>query len=295
MRSSSTSTHPVHVIGATGRSGQAVCRALAMLGTPVVPIARNPAKAKGLKDLRVADLNGPAAPLRAALADATRIVCTAHARTIPALLAAASPTARLVCLGSTRKFTRWPDAHGNGVLLGERALLASGRSGVILHPTMIYGAQGENNVQRLAALLRYLPFTPLPGGGRALVQPIWQGDVTASILAALNSAWDGPHSMVIAGADAVPYRQFVAMVAQAAGLAPRPALPVPAALLMLAARMAAHIPGLPRIGPDEIRRLLENKNFDITPMRTMLGVAPIGLAEGLHHTFFAAGQPPHSA
>ena len=71
--------------------------------------------------------------------------------------------ARFVFLGSTRKFTRWPDAHGNGVLAGEAAFLASGRSGVMLHPTMIYGAQGEDNVQRLAALLRRLPFVPLPG------------------------------------------------------------------------------------------------------------------------------------
>ncbi|MFT8419516.1 MAG: NAD(P)H-binding protein [Acetobacter sp.] len=289
-----TRTQPVHVIGATGRSGRAVLRALAMQDTPVVPIARNPARAAGLAGLRVADLTGPATPLRAALADATRIVCTAHARHMPALLAAAPPTARLVCLGSTRKFTRWPDAHGNGVLVGERALLDSGRSGVILHPTMIYGAQGENNVQRLAALLRYLPFIPLPGGGRALVQPIWQGDVTASILAALNTPWAGPHSMVIAGADAVAYRQFAAMVAAAAGLAPRRTVNVPAGLLVRLARIAAHLPGLPRIGPDEIRRLLENKNFDITPMRTTLRVNPIGLAEGLHHTFFSTGQNPNA-
>ncbi len=36
----------------------------------------------------------------------------------------------------------------------------------MLHPTMIYGAQGEDNVQRLARLLRRLPVVPLPGGGR---------------------------------------------------------------------------------------------------------------------------------
>lgn len=288
-------TSPVHVIGAAGRSGRAVCRALSLLGTPVVPIVRNPATATGLTGLRVADLTGPADTLRTALADATRIVCTAHARNVPALLAAAPPTARLVCLGSTRKFTRWPDAHGNGVLLGERALLASGRSGVMLHPTMIYGAQGENNVQRLAALLRHLPVIPLPGGGRALVQPIWQGDVTASILAALKKEWDGPHSMVIAGRDAVPYRQFASMVAQAAGLGPRPTITLPTGLLMLLARVAARVPGLPHIGADEIRRLLENKNFDIGPMQATLGVTPIGLAEGLHHTFFEAGLAPARA
>ena len=46
--------------------------------------------------------------------------------------------------------------EGAGVLAGEADFLAAGRPGVMLHPTMIYGAQGEDNVQRLAALLRQL-------------------------------------------------------------------------------------------------------------------------------------------
>ena len=92
--------------------------------------------------------------MRTALADATAIVSTVHARHAAAVIAAAPPQARLVFLGSTHKFTRWPDDHGNGVLAGEAAFLASRRHGVMLHPTMIYGAQGEDNVQRLAALLR---------------------------------------------------------------------------------------------------------------------------------------------
>ena len=125
----------------------------------------------------VADLTDPAALARA-LEGATHVVSCAHARYTARVIAAAPEAARLVLLGSTRKFTRWPDAHGNGVLAGEAALLASGRSGVMLHPTMIYGAQGEDNVRRLAALMRRLPVLPLPAGGRSLVQPIHQSDVT---------------------------------------------------------------------------------------------------------------------
>ncbi|MBO1324723.1 NAD(P)H-binding protein [Acetobacter sp. TBRC 12305] len=292
------SAAPVHVIGASGRSGRAICAALAAQGTPVVAVVRNAARlaANGpgtgsagagapVAQVRVADLTGPQAALQAALADASRIICTAHARHIPAVLKAAPAHARLIGLGSTRKFTRWPDAHGNGVLLGERALLESGRPGAILHPSMIYGAQGENNVQRLAALLRWLPVVPLPGGGRALVQPIWQGDVTACVLAALNAPWSGPRSIVIAGRDAVSYKQFVTLVGQAAGLRPRPFVSLPVALLQLAARVTPFIPFLPRIGADEIRRLMEDKAFDIAPMRESLGITPIGLEDGLARTF----------
>jgi nucleoside-diphosphate-sugar epimerase len=281
---------PVHVIGASGRSGLALCRSLLEAGIAVVPVVRNPAKwdAAGLAGTPLhADLRAPDA-LRAALAEATRIVSCAHARHAGAIIAAAPAEAVLVLLGSTRKFTRWPDAHGNGVLAGEAALLQSGRSGVMLHPTMIYGAQGENNVQRLAALLRRLPVLPLPGGGKFLVQPIHQSDVTRCIRAALDHPWTGPETVVIAGPEPVAYADFVRAVARAAELRKPVILPVPAAPLILAARLTRHVSALPAIKPEEIRRLVEDKAFDIGKMRDLLGVDPVGLVKGLALTFGSA-------
>jgi uncharacterized protein YbjT (DUF2867 family) len=277
----------VHVIGASGRTGAALCRSLLADNIPVVAVVRDPQRwaRTGLAGKpRQADLRQPEG-LRLALADATRIVSCAHARHTPAILAAAPESARLVLLGSTRKFTRWPDAHGNGVLAGEAALLASGRPGVMLHPTMIYGAQGENNVQRLAALLRRLPLLPLPGGGRFLLQPIYQQDVVRCIRAALDHAWAEPASLVIAGPQAVRYADFVRAVASAAGLRRPLIIPFPAAPLILAARLTKHVRALPPVEPEEIRRLLEDKAFDIGTMLAVLAVAPISLQHGLTLTF----------
>ncbi|GAN86848.1 NADH-ubiquinone oxidoreductase [Komagataeibacter intermedius] len=280
---------PVHVIGATGRSGLALCHALKARGRAIIPVVRSLPRwqATGMAcPARVADLLADPAALRAALADATSIVLTTHARHLPAVLAAAPDTARIVALGSTRIFTRWPDAHARGVLHGAQALARSGRNGVLLHPTMIYGATGEDNVQRLAALMHRLPILPLPGGGASRIQPIWQGDVTRAILAALDRQWNGPHSLIIAGSDQISYRDFTRHVARAAGMWPRPVVPVPGWLLIAAARL--HPPGLPRIMPAEVRRLLEDKIFDIAPMRTQLGLAPTPLSVGLERTF---GRP----
>jgi uncharacterized protein YbjT (DUF2867 family) len=277
----------VHVIGASGRTGEALCRSLLADNIRVVAVVRDPQRwaRTGLAGKpRQADLRQPEG-LRLALADATRIVSCAHARHTPAILAAAPESARLVLLGSTRKFTRWPDAHGNGVLAGEAALLASGRPGVMLHPTMIYGAQGENNVQRLAALLRRLPVLPLPGGGRFLLQPIYQQDVVRCIRAALDHPWSEPASLVIAGPQAVRYADFVRAVASAAGLRRPLIIPFPAAPLILAARLTKHVRALPPVEPEEIRRLLEDKAFDIGTMLAVLAVAPISLQQGLTLTF----------
>lgn len=283
----------VHVIGASGRSGAALCRALLTRGAAPVPVIRNPARwaeAGMALTPRVADLDDAAA-LRTALQDATHVVSTAHARHAAAVVAAAPPGARFVFLGSTRRYTRWPDAHGNGVIAGESAFRASGRAGVILHPTMIYGAQGEDNVQRLAKVLRRLPVLPLPGGGAALVQPVHQDDVTRAVLAALDHDWDGPHAMVIAGPRAISYADFVRAVAAASGSGPPRIVPCPAAPLIALATLTRVVPFLPTVRTAEVRRLLEDKAFDIGPMRTILGITPMPLEEGLARTF----ARPHNA
>ncbi len=283
----------VHVIGA-GRSGSALCRALLAQGIPVVPVVRNAARlpadiAAQSPPPRLADLTGPEAELREALAGARYVISTAHASHIPAILQATAPEVVLIGLGSTRKFTRWPDAHGNGVKRGEAALLASGRAGMLLHPTMIYGSEGENNVRRLAVLLRKLPVAPLPGGGRALVQPIHQNDVTRCLLAALalaqSGALAGPHSLVIAGPEPITYRDFAKAVARAAGFNMPPVIPLPAMLLMAALPLLRVLPGLPSIGRGELRRLLEDKAFDISPMVGTLSVIPVSMEEGLRGLF----------
>ncbi len=278
----------VHVIGASGRSGASLVRALRARGITAVPVVRAPARwaETGLGGTpRVADLADAAAMARA-LADATHVASTAHARHAASVLAAApSGARRLVFLGSTRKFTRWPDAHGDGVRAGERAMLASGRPAIMLHPTMIYGAAGENNVRRLAALTRRLPVVPLPRGGASLVQPIHQDDVTRSVLAALALPPAAPEALVIAGPAALPYAEFLRAVMAADGQRPGRVVGVPAWPLLLAAPVLGRLPGLPRIGRDEIRRLLEDKAFDIAPMRARLGVTPIPLADGLALTF----------
>jgi hypothetical protein len=50
------------------------------------------------------------------------------------------------------------------------------------------------------------------------------------------------------------------------------------------------MPGLPTVRPAELRRLLENKAFDIRPMQQTLGITPRSLAAGLAETF--AQKPP---
>ena len=66
---------------------------------------------------------------------------------------------------------------------------------------------------------------------------------------------------------------------------------IPAGPLIAAAWLTRLVTGMPRIGPAEIRRLLEDKAFDIAPMRALLEVSPISLSEGLALTFGGDHRP----
>ena len=90
---------------------------------------------------------------------------------------------------------------------------------------------------------------------------------------------------MIAGPTAVAYRTFVRMVLYFAGLGGRPIVSLPGWMLMALSHLTRHIRRLPQIAPEEIRRLLEDKNFAVGPMEQRLGVIPVPLANGLHHLF----------
>ncbi|MBR0560542.1 SDR family oxidoreductase [Neokomagataea anthophila] len=281
----------IAVIGANGRSGRSLCNALIAQGYNVRAVLRRietlPDDLRPhLQSVMQADLTDQDT-LQTALQGVTLIANTAHASHIPAILQAS--TAPIIALGSTRKFTRWPDAHGNGVLAGEAALHDNGRPSLLLHPTMIYGANGENNVQRLTHLIRKLPLVPLPGGGNMRVQPIEQRDVIRCIIAGISLLLNGhittPETLVIAGGTALPYREFVQKISDHAGLKQRPIISVPGSFLAYLAQYTRHIAVIPTIMPEEIRRLLEDKTFDITPMQQRLNITPSSLDDGLRRLF----------
>ena len=264
----------VTVLAATGQLGQALLRRFqAEPDLSVIAIGRDAAKLAALAgvETRCADLDDPAA-LKAALADAEIVVSCTNARFVPAILAAlpASGVQRLVMMGSTRCFSKVPDATATAVRAAEAALAACPIPSVLLLATMIYGG-GAGVVEGLAAQIRRLPLLPLPGAG-ALVQPIHIDDVAASLVAALTRPDALGAPIVIAGPRAMPYVEMVRTIAHARGLRSL-VVPVPAALVRLPAALGGSIARFRGLA-GSVLRLLEDKAFDIAAMRERLGVEP---------------------
>lgn len=279
----------VAVLGATGRTGRCLVPRLCDAGHAVTAISRSTTRLAVLDpraEGAVADLERPET-VAEALADAECVVSLAGAVFTDALLAALPDSCRRVVLtGSLRKYTALPDPAADAVRASEAAFLASGRPGLMLYPSMIYGAPEDGNVSRILRLLqrwpRWLPvMLPVPDGGRATVQPVFVDDVVDALTAAVALPNDGaPRRLVVAGPEPIPYAAMLRACARAMGrrlwLLPAPTGP------LVAAVGAARRLGLPLpVTAPELRRFAEDKAFDVTPLHECLGVAPRSFAEGL--------------
>ncbi len=275
----------VVVVGATSGIGRRLLARLRARDASVVAIGRSAERLAPLSvPGRVVDFTDRRALARA-LADARAVVSCAPLRIAPALLAALPDRVeRVILTGSTRRFTRFPNRNVAQRIDAETAFLGSGRAGIILHPTMIIGADGENNVQRVAAFIRCFGAVPLPNGGHSLIQPIYAEDVAACLEVALFRAAAAGPPVIIAGPEPVTYRSFVEAIAAAIGRRVR-IIDLPAPVLIAAAPLTRLLPFLPRVETSEVRRLLEDKAFDIAEMRARLGVEPIDLRTALARTF----------
>jgi len=289
----------IAVIGATGDTGQRVVASLCDLGYPVIATSRAAdrlARVDRRAEAVVADLNEPVT-FAALLARVDRIVNMAHAATIEQLLPLVPDSCeRLIVLGSTRRDSTVPDWGGQAVRQGEAAFQASGKPGCMLHPTMIYGGDDEQNVQRIIHLVeawpRWLPLVwPIPGGGKALVQPVHVADVAAAVVGAVTADALTERAIVVAGPYPMPMAQLLRDCATACGRRLF-IVPLPVTLLIAVAHILAAVTRASPFSVAELQRSCENKDYNIAALRSQLGVEPRAFRDGLALAAHRHAPPP---
>jgi nucleoside-diphosphate-sugar epimerase len=222
-----------------------------------------------------------------ALVRAEAVLHLAHVGFAPAVIEACRlrGVERFICLSSTRRFTRFPEETARRVIEGEAAVERSELSFTILRPTMIYGSHRDHNLARIAEWLRRRPWMPLVRGGRNLVQPIHSADVVEAIVAALGRPNETRRrALNLAGPEAMTWRAMVEAVGASIGVRVRwIPLPYPVALAVAA---LAELKKGGAVNRATIRRLLEDKAFDIAEAQEALGGwTPRPLAEGLANSY----------
>lgn len=260
------------VLGASSDVGKRLSQRLVAMGLPVRTVARS-VGADAYADLISGD------GLASALDGATTVVSSAHARFTGRILEfLPATTERLVLLGSAWRYSSIPNARADQVKEAERLFLASGRAGVMLHSTMIYGGHQENNVQRLIAVIRKLPFIPAPDGGRHIVQPIYIDDAVSCLVSAVQEDWSGPNIIPVGGPPLM-WRDMATLCASAIGLK-RSIVSVPLSPVLFGLLVLNGL-GVRKIDPDILRRFRENVSIPLGQMQERLAAKPRDFDAGI--------------
>lgn len=202
-----------------------------------------------------------------------------HARgIIDACRAANVP--RAVFVGTTAVFTTLP-AKSKAVRLEAEAILeSSGLDYTLLRPTMIYGTPRDRNIWRLIRFARWAPFVPLLEGGVNLQQPVFVEDVARACWAVLDRPHTVGRAFNIAGAEPVSFSDMVKLILNSLNRR-APLISLSLGAVMAAVKAAQFIPFAPRITPEQVLRLKEDKRFDNGPAAEAFGYSPLSFAQGL--------------
>lgn len=273
------------VFGASSDIGQRAARLLLDGGHAVCVVARDTRPL----DRRAERITGSIDDAPSIVRAGDVVVSCAHARHTQVLLQRLpKDTGHVVLIGSTWRYSKVPNPSADEVREAERQFSASGRPGVMLHPTMTYGGTQENNIQRLIATIRRWPVFPLPGGGSHLVQPIFVDDVARAIASAALADWQRPEIIPIAGPRPLTWKEMVQTCMEVVGQR-RPMISVPLwpAIVALEALEATGL----RLGVDSsmLLRFRESSDFDVGDMIRRLKVEPREFASGLREALARDG------
>jgi nucleoside-diphosphate-sugar epimerase len=135
-------------------------------------------------------------------------------------------------------------------------------------------------LSRLLPLLRRAAVLPVPGTGGCLHQPVHVGDVADAVLAALERPAAIGSLYNVAGPEPLPFAELLRTCARTVGSRTR-LVSVPLAPLVTLARGYEVLSRHPRIRPEQLRRLAEDKAFPIDAAIRDLGYAPRSFSSGI--------------
>jgi uncharacterized protein YbjT (DUF2867 family) len=123
----------------------------------------------------------------------------------------------------------------------EQTVAASPLEHVIFRPSFIFDRDG-GILPTFRRLARIAPVTPVIGGGRQRIQPVWIDDVAAYFAAAVDKPEAAGRIFELGGPDVVSWNEFWTRLKQALGIR-RPTMHVPVGLMRANALVTERLPG----------------------------------------------------
>lgn len=253
----------VLVTGGTGFVGPHVVHALRARETPVRALVRDPARATRLTawgvELAAGDVADPAS-LRAACEGVDAVV-----HLVAIIRGRPDDFERVMSQGTRNVVAAAQDAGVRRFVLAsalglderskdavpyfaakwemERAVKESGLEHVIFRPSFVFGRDG-GVLPTFVRLARFAPVTPIVGGGRQRLQPIWIEDLAEYYARALDEQAAANRTFELGGPDAVSWNEFWERLKRVLGVR-RPSVHVPFGAMRLQAMLTERLPGAP--------------------------------------------------
>ena len=275
------------ITGGTGFTGQHVCKLLLKRAEPFKCIVRDEQKSKFLSDAGVPVVFGDVrdqGAVRKALKGCSGVINLVSFKEghISTLISEAkwASVNRLVFISTTAIFTQLNADSKTMRLRTEAEIMSRQLNWTILRPTMIYGARGDRNMERLIKAVRRFPIHPILGSGDRLLQPIHVTDLAQAVVDSYSCENSRGVAFNLSGKHPLTYRQVVLEVTQL--LRKRTILfSLPLKMAILAVEICRRLPWFPKLTAEQVRRLDEDKAFSHQAAREAWGFDPMGFSKGI--------------
>lgn len=173
-------------------------------------------------------------------------------------------------------------------LSADEVLHGSGLNVTSLLPSVVYGESMGGVFGTIRQFVQKAPVVVVLGNGKWLSAPVYAGDVSAAVIACLETPLTIAKSYDIGGPDLVSFDDLIDRIGAAIGRQP-PKLHVPFSLALVIAHVVARLPNAP-ITVSNVLGSNQHTRIDIEPARRDFGFDPLRLDTGLIKVLGAYGR-----
>ncbi len=272
----------VAVIGAASQIGRALMPRLAAKGIVAFRIGRE-SRSGGKERIHVFD--GQSNCFTPPLVSVDAVISLAPLPSIGLVLRMAEVlgTNRVIAFGSTGRFSKVCSSSAieqdfvaqqvRAEALFSSQSEAAGIAWTLFRPTMIYGADADQNVAFIKSMIRKFGFFPMPIGANGLRQPAHVDDLAAACLSALDSEKTFSRAYNLGGGEVIAFPELVRRIFRAEGKR-HVLLPVPVWVYYLMIAAAKKFPMASFVRREMVDRMYKDLTVDNKPAIDDFGYHP---------------------
>jgi len=153
---------------------------------------------------------------------------------------------------------------------------------IVLRPTLMFGWFDRKHLGWIRRFMGRTPVFPIPGSGAFIRQPLYAGDFSAIILAALRGRLTGTHD--ISGLEQITYVDLIRLIRDTVKSRAL-ILHIPVPLFRWLLQVYAKLDPNPPFTASQLEALIIPETFPVTDWPALFGVTPMPLERAIREAF----------